>query len=164
MTKAPVHTDHSEHEQRGAAEHEAAGETKAGVEASAGTPPPGGAWPTPPSLKEPRHPGEFIISEANGSRSRGAVTIGASQTIVPGTVLTNTAGTYTAHDPAGAGTADAVAMYGCVTGAGGSAQITAIVGEAEVNGNTMTWAAGITDPQRLTAIGQLNSKQIHVLY
>lgn len=39
------------------------------------------------TLTEGRRPGEFIMTEANGQRSREAVTIGASQTIEPNTVL-----------------------------------------------------------------------------
>ena len=36
---------------------------------------------------EPRHAGEFILSEASGNLSREGVTIGAEQTIEPGTLL-----------------------------------------------------------------------------
>lgn len=36
---------------------------------------------------EGRHPGEFLLSEANFHRSRDAVTIAVSQAIIPGTVL-----------------------------------------------------------------------------
>jgi hypothetical protein len=39
------------------------------------------------TLNEGRHPGEFIMSEAKGQRSREAVTIAASQTIEPNQVL-----------------------------------------------------------------------------
>lgn len=36
---------------------------------------------------EPRHAGEFILSEANGNRSREAVTVAPKQNIEPGTLL-----------------------------------------------------------------------------
>jgi hypothetical protein len=39
------------------------------------------------TLTEGRHPGEFIMSEAKGQRSREALIIGESQTIVPGGLL-----------------------------------------------------------------------------
>lgn len=39
------------------------------------------------TLNEGRHPGEFIINEDPGTRSREAVKIAASQTIAPNTVL-----------------------------------------------------------------------------
>ncbi|WP_420408691.1 head decoration protein [Hoeflea sp.] len=38
-------------------------------------------------LTEGRHPGEFIMTEANGQRSREALTIAESQTIQPGGLL-----------------------------------------------------------------------------
>lgn len=38
-------------------------------------------------FNEPRHTGEFIMSEANSHRSREGVTIGENQTIEPGTIL-----------------------------------------------------------------------------
>lgn len=40
---------------------------------------------------EGRHPGEFLLSEANFHRSRDAVMIGESQTIEPGTILSKVA-------------------------------------------------------------------------
>lgn len=43
------------------------------------------------ALTEARHAGEFVLSEANGNRSREAVTIGESQTITPGTLLARVA-------------------------------------------------------------------------
>lgn len=41
----------------------------------------------PKVFNEPRHAGEFILSEASGQRSREGVTIGANQNIEPGTIL-----------------------------------------------------------------------------
>lgn len=205
---------------------------------------------------EARHPGEFILTEANGQRSRENVTIGASQTIVAGTLLAllasaggvttaaaavagNTGngtiamadpavnskvknGVYTviftaatafkvedpegieigtgatgtafnkevkftitagatphvagdrftitvgveapgdllavAHDPDGTDgseKASAVAIYPAVTGAGETAKISAIYRDAEVNGNCIEWATGITAAQKAAAIASL---------
>lgn len=42
-------------------------------------------------LTEGRHAAEFVMSEAQGMRSRGTVTIAESQTITPGTLLARTA-------------------------------------------------------------------------
>lgn len=42
-------------------------------------------------LTEGRHPGEFIMTEANGQRSREAVTIAAEQAIEPGYLLSKLA-------------------------------------------------------------------------
>lgn len=40
-----------------------------------------------PVYNEPRHPGEFILTEGRGHFSREAVLIGTGQTIIPGTIL-----------------------------------------------------------------------------
>ncbi|MGX1151443.1 head decoration protein [Bradyrhizobium ottawaense] len=105
-----------------------------------------------PTFNEGRHPAEFLLSEANGQRSRGNITIGQNQTIVPGQVVgkITASGQYIAHDPAaadGSQVAAALALYGAVTGAGATAAISAIVREAEVNGKTLTYKAGLTQPQ-----------------
>ncbi|MHC2534211.1 head decoration protein [Bradyrhizobium diazoefficiens] len=105
------------------------------------------------TFNEGRHPAEFLLSEANGQRSRGNITIAQNQTIVPGQVLgkVTASGQYVIHDPAaadGSQTAAALALYGAVTGAGATAAISAIVRDAEVNGKTLTYKAGLTDPQK----------------
>lgn len=58
---------------------------------------------------ETRHAAEFVMSEANGNRSRGNATIAASQTILPGTVLGKVGeaeGAVTVGAPAFTGTGD----------------------------------------------------------
>lgn len=60
-------------------------------------------------FNEPRHAGEFILSEANSQRSREGVTIGASQNIEAGTVLALLAqagGVTTSVDAASGNTGD----------------------------------------------------------
>ncbi|UEM11731.1 head decoration protein [Bradyrhizobium barranii subsp. barranii] len=120
-----------------------------------------------PTFNEGRHPAEFLLSEANGQRSRGNITIGQNQTIVPGSVLgqITASGQYIAHDPAaadGSQTAAAVALYGAVTGAGATAAISAIVREAELNGKTLTTKTGLTAPQLAQISTDLAGKQIIV--
>ncbi|UQE01156.1 head decoration protein [Bradyrhizobium japonicum] len=119
------------------------------------------------TFNEGRHPAEFLLSEANGQRSRGNITIGQNQTIVPGSVLgqITASGQYIAHDPAaadGSQVAAAVALYGAVTGAGATAAISAIVREAEVNGKTLTTKTGLTAPQLAQISTDLAGKQIIV--
>lgn len=118
------------------------------------------------TFNEGRHPAEFLLSEANGQRSRGNITIGAMQTIVPGQVLGQiTGGNWVAHDPAaadGSQTAGAIALYGAVTGAGATAAISAIVREAEVNGKTLSYKTGLTAPQIAQIATDLAGKQIIV--
>ncbi|MCP1761954.1 MULTISPECIES: head decoration protein [Bradyrhizobium] len=119
-----------------------------------------------PTFNEGRHPAEFLLSEANGQRSRGNITIGANQTIVPGHVLgqITASGNYIAHDPAaadGSQVAAAIALYGVVTTAA-TAAISAIVREAEINGKTITTKAGLTAPQLAQIAVDLAGKQILV--
>lgn len=119
------------------------------------------------TFNEGRHPAEFLLSEANGQRSRGNITIGAMQTIVPGQVLglVTASGNYVMHDPAaadGSQTAGAIALYGAVTGAGATAAISAIVREAEVNGKTLSYKTGLTAPQIAQIATDLAGKQIIV--
>ncbi|UQR66210.1 head decoration protein [Bradyrhizobium sp. C-145] len=116
---------------------------------------------------EGRHPAEFILTEANGQRSRDNITIGASQTIVPGTVLgmVTADGSYlgfTTGAADGSQNAAAIAIYGVTTGAGETAKIAAITRDAEVNGNILTWPAGITALQKATAIAALAANGIIV--
>jgi hypothetical protein len=217
-------------------------------------------------LTEGRHPGEFIMTEANGQRSREGIVIAASQTILPGTVLAklgtvgdmtavaaadagNTGngaitmeatplsskakdGVYTAvcvepaanggvfdvQDPTGksigtatvgtvfnkeikftiadgatdfiagdrftvtvaADAADftyvafnqdgtdgsevaaAIAIYGATTGVGETASISAIVRDAEVNGNCLEWPSDIEAAEKADGIQQLNANGIIV--
>lgn len=103
---------------------------------------------------EGRHPGEFIMSEANGSRSRArAVIASGSGIIAPGSVLGRftsgaNAGKYslapaTAADPdVGNQTAVAVALYGC-DATSGDVEIAIVARDAEVNGNILTYAASV---------------------
>lgn len=75
----------------------------------------------------------FIASEANGSRSREAVTVDAEQTLVPGAALVlNATGKYEAFDAAVTASGVAIACRGVTTGAGESAQVAAILRDAEV--------------------------------
>ena len=70
-------------------------------------------------LIEGRHPGEFLMSEANRQRSRGNITIASGAGIIaPGTVLgkVTASGKYVASAIGatnGSETAVAVALYGC---------------------------------------------------
>lgn len=52
----------------------------------------------PNSFTEPKHAGEFIISEANGTRSRETVTIASGQTLVDGQAIQLSGGKAVAKD------------------------------------------------------------------
>lgn len=114
-------------------------------------------------IVEGRHPGEFILSEAPGKRSREVVTISDSVAITPGQILGKVTadGKYQAYDNAntvvGTGTALAIAVYG-LTATDTSRKITVLVRDCEVNGKCLEWngqagadlTAGIAD---LLALG-----------
>ena len=113
-------------------------------------------------FEEGRHPGEFILSEASGSRSReSAVIAEGSGVIAPGTVLgvyTSGAneGKYTpspdaAEDPdVGNQTAVAVALYGC-DATEGDQEIAILRRDAEVKQDVLSYAASVDDDTKRAA-------------
>ena len=107
-------------------------------------------------LVETRHPGEFILSEANGQRSRETITIaGGAGVIASGTVLgrVTASGKYVAS---AVGTSDgsqlpaAIAIYGA-DASSADATVSAIVRDAEVNGKCLTYHADRDQPAEKTA-------------
>jgi len=107
---------------------------------------------------EARRTGEFIISEANGTRSREAVTIvSGAGALAAGTVLgvIDASGKYDAYDDldttTGLGTAAAV-LYAAVDATSADTPAVVIARDAEVAQIHLTGidAAGITD---LAALG-----------
>jgi hypothetical protein len=97
-------------------------------------------------LTESRHPGEFLMSEANGQRSRETITIASGAGVIaPGSVLgkITASGKYLVSAIGavdGSQTAAAVSLYGC-DATSADQKIAAIVRDAEVNGNILTWHA-----------------------
>ncbi len=116
------------------------------------------------TLYEGSRPGEFILSEANGQRSRETITIPANQTIPANSLIqqTNTADeeedpvlVIGAYDPDSEGEIIGIAIYGVATGAGETAQVAAIARDAEVNGHCIAWPEGTSDEQKATAAAGL---------
>lgn len=112
-------------------------------------------------LTESRHPGEFLMSEANGQRSRETITVASGAGVIaPGSVLgkITASGKYLvsaigATD--GSQTAAAVSLYGCDASTDDQ-KIAAIVCDAEVNGNILTFNADRDQPaERAAAIADL---------
>jgi hypothetical protein len=97
-------------------------------------------------LIEGRHPGEFLMTEANGQRSRENITIASGAGIIaPGTLLGKVAasGKFVASAVGatdGSQTAVSVAIYGC-DATSADAAIAAIVRDAEVNGHVLSYHA-----------------------
>lgn len=108
------------------------------------------------TLTEGRYAAEFLMSEANGMRSRETVTIvSGAGVIAPGTVLGKyTSGTNSgkyspapnaAADPdVGNQTAVAVALYGC-DATSAAATCVVVARDAEVNRNMLTYASSVDD-------------------
>jgi hypothetical protein len=98
-------------------------------------------------LTETRHRGEFLISEANGHRSRETVTmVSGTAALVAGAVLgkVTASGKYQDYDQAesnGAETAVAVLLDDCDASAA-DAECVAVVRDAEVNKGALGWITG----------------------
>lgn len=107
-------------------------------------------------LTEGRHPGEFLMSEANRQRSRDNITVASGAGVIaPGTVLgkVTASGKYLASAAGaddGSQTAVAVALYGC-DATSADANIAAIVRDAEVNGAVLTYHADRDQPAEKAA-------------
>jgi hypothetical protein len=114
-------------------------------------------------IVEERHPGEFLLSEAEGKRSREVVTISDAIAVKAGQVLGKVTadGKYNFYNnadaPAGTGVALAIALYP-LSATATYRKITVIARDAEVNQNCVEWngangtdiTAGKTD---LAAVG-----------
>jgi len=104
---------------------------------------------------EPIHPAEFILSEANGQRSRGNAYIADPATILAGQMLKKTAEATTTqfatYVPAAVGAdCNAIAIYSGGTIPGEGLRISIIVRDAEVNGKCLVWGA-VTAPEQIIA-------------
>jgi hypothetical protein len=107
-------------------------------------------------LIEARHPGEFLMTEANGQRSRESITIASGAGIIaPGTVLgkVTASGKYIASAVGasdGSQNPTAINIYG---GDATSADIVvaAIVRDAEVNGHCLVYHADRDQPAEKAA-------------
>lgn len=99
------------------------------------------------TYNEPARALDFLVSEANGHRSRDQVTLAASQgALVPGTVLAqlSAGGNYVVYDntasSTGAEVAKAILCYPAAD-SGSTQKVTVISNDAEVQGALLNWAA-----------------------
>jgi hypothetical protein len=98
------------------------------------------------TFTEGKHAGEFLISEANGTRSRLNVTIASGEDLVAGQVVgkITSGGKYAAYDN-GAGDGTEVAagiLLDNVDATDGDVEAVVIVRDAEVNGECLTYLTG----------------------
>jgi len=111
---------------------------------------------------ETTHAGDFIISEANGNRSRESGTLISGQNLAAGTVVgkITASGKYTQYNndaSDGSNVAGGI-LYAAIDASGGDALCAVIARDAEVNSDQLTWPndspldlnAGIAD---LLAVG-----------
>lgn len=107
-------------------------------------------------FNEGRDAGEFLLSEANGNRSRDVVTVASgSGVIAPGTILGKlTSGGKYQPSPAtgtdGSQTAVAVALYGC-DATSADQKLVVVARDAEVNVNLLSYASTVDDATKKAA-------------
>lgn len=118
-------------------------------------------------LTEGNHRAEFLVSEANGTRSREIVTVLSATALEPGTVLALQDDSYYVQLDEDATSSDisvAVAVLYDAVDADSSDGLpaVAIVRDAEVNGAELIWPTGISAGDKTTAIAQLAAAGIIV--
>lgn len=120
-------------------------------------------------LEESRHTAEFVVSEANGRRSRGTGTLAEGNTLEAGAVLgqLDADGNFTELDPGadpadGSETAVAILFDAVDAGEADEDGVVVMLRDCEVNGHHLVWPEGITEQQREDAIGELAEKGIIV--
>ncbi|MBN9022213.1 MAG: head decoration protein [Rhizobiales bacterium] len=107
-------------------------------------------------LLEARHPGEFLMTEANGRRSRETITIASGAGIIaPGTVLgkVTASGKYVASAVGasdGSQNPSAITIYGA-DATSADVDVAAIVRDAEVNGHCLVYHADRDQPAEKAA-------------
>jgi len=111
------------------------------------------------TVTESRHPGEHVVSEASGSRSREQVTLASGNNLAAGTVLgvVTSSGKYAVFDQDavdGTGAAAAI-LYAAVDASAADAECVVHVRDCEIDGAALTWPADILDAERDTAIAAL---------
>lgn len=105
---------------------------------------------------------EFLLTEANGQRSRDSTTITGGQ-YAPGQVLgRKSSGEYATHNPAASdGSQHAVAvLYGAVDAQDADQLGTIIARDAEVITSQLIWADNITEAQKTAALSKLAEQGI----
>lgn len=99
------------------------------------------------TLIESRHAGEFIISEANGHRSRETITVASGQALKAGHVVGKlTAGGYAEYNPENEDGSETPAgvLFAPVNAAGAAASGVILARDCEVTGSDLTFFAGAT--------------------
>lgn len=115
---------------------------------------------------EGRHTAEYLVSEANGTRSREVVTLLAGNKLPAGAVLARlttgaNTGKYTVlnpastADPADGTKAAAAVLFAAVDATDGDRPAVITARDSEVKAAVLGWPAAISGPQKTTALGEL---------
>jgi Bacteriophage lambda head decoration protein D len=104
------------------------------------------------TLTQGVHAAEHLLYEANGDRSREKCTVASGQNIAAGRV---TAGPLTATIVAAVADVATGIMYGPVDATSAAQPGVVNVRDCTVNGDIITFAAGITAPQKAAQVASL---------
>lgn len=115
-------------------------------------------------LTEGRHAAEFLVSEANGHRSRETVTIASGLTLEAGAVLgqVSASSEYTEYTPGATDGSEAAAavLYDNVDTTDGAKEAVVVARDAEVAGAALVWPGGATQTHIDNGTANLASKGI----
>ena len=115
---------------------------------------------------EGMHAGEFIISEGNGSISRGTGTVLSGENLVAGAVVgkITTTGKYVELNPGATNGSEAAAaiLFDAVDASAADTDGVLMERLCEVNGAEITWPTGITANEKDAAIAELAALNILV--
>lgn len=119
-----------------------------------------------PTFTEGAHTAEFILSEAQGQRSRDNALFVDPITVYVGMPIKKTAAT---SDTAAHWTAavlgsecEALAIYGGVSSSGNDLRLAILTRDAEVNGNLIRWPEGMAQGEKTAGIAKLATAGIIV--
>lgn len=107
------------------------------------------------------HSGEFIVSEANGMRSRKAITVASGNNLVAGAVLgmITASGLYVELDPSASDGSEAAAglLFAAVDASAANAPGVALVRDAEYSSALASFADTVSAPEQTAAIAELEA-------
>ncbi len=112
-------------------------------------------------LTEGPHTAGYLISEANGTRSREVVTMAAGHSHLPGAVLGKVTATdkYVPVDPAASDGSEqaAAVLYAAVDATEVDKPGVVTARDSEVQATELVWPAGTTPEQKTTALAELGA-------
>jgi len=111
-------------------------------------------------LTEGKHAGDFIVSEANGSRSRSAAVLTLGQNLEAGAIVTVAAGEYVEF---AAGDTDVAILFDNADATTVAQNVVVLDADCEVNGAELVWDAALLVAEVDAGIVALAAKGIKIL-